>query len=173
MQNDEEEPDPVKYHIRQLKRLSKQYPASRVLWKELFGVLFQQGSGYSVTDIRACSVDAVRAPSKHAERMRLTAPSMRSNVSDPGAACMELWLAECAAVEALARHVEFELCCGHICKSMTLLRCICEWFSCPRDSCVSPHASLLLPLPSVSWLATRSVAHDAVVYECDGLDRHH
>lgn len=137
VQNEEEEPDPVKYHIRQLKRLTKQYPASRILWKELFGVLFQQGSGYSVSDVRACCVDAVRALSKHAERIRITAPNVSSAERDQGAACSEQWLAECAAAEAVARLVEFELCSGHISEAVMLIRCVCEWFSCPRESCVS------------------------------------
>ena len=135
MQNEEEESDPVKYHIRQLRQLLKQYPASRILWKELFGVLFQQGSGYSVSDTRACTVDAVRALSKHAERIRLKAPGTNSIAGDQRAACLEQWLAECAAAEALARHVELELCSGHIAEAVMLLRCLCEWCSCPRESC--------------------------------------
>jgi hypothetical protein len=137
VQNEEEEPDPVKYHISQLKQLAKQYPASRILWKELFGVLFQQGSGYSVSDVRTSCVDAVRALSKHAERIRITAPSINISESDQGAACSELWEAECYAVEALSRQIEFELCSGHISAALMLLRCVCEWFSCPRESCVS------------------------------------
>lgn len=141
-QNEEEEPDPVKYHIGQLKRLTKQFPASRVLWKELFGVLCQQGSGYSVSNVRTCCVEAVRALSKHAERVRITAPGTSGAASDPGAACSEQWLAESAAVEALTRQVEFELCSDHTPEALMLLRCACEWFSCPRETCVSLTSAL-------------------------------
>jgi hypothetical protein len=136
MQNEEQEPDPVKYHISQLKQLTKQYPASRILWQELFRVLFQQGSGYTASHVRTCCVDAVRALSKHAERTRVAASSTSIAASDRGGACSELWQSECAALEALSRHMEFEFCSGHISAAVKLLRCACEWFSCPRESCV-------------------------------------
>jgi hypothetical protein len=147
VQDEEEEPDPVKYHIFQLKRLSKQYPASRVLWKALFGVLCQQGSGYTVSDVRACCVDAVRALSKHAERIRITAPTMHNAVHDLGAAHTEQWMAECAAVEAVSRHVDLEMSSGHISEALVLLQCVCEFFSCPRESCVLP----LSPFITLPW----------------------
>lgn len=156
VQDEEEEPDQVKYHMSQLRKLTRQYPASRLVWKELCGLICQQGSGYTVTDARTCCVDAVRALSKHAERLRITTASNGAAAgSEPAAASGEVWQAECAAVEALVRQIELELCSGHISEALMLLRCACEWSSCPRESCTSllsrlasivyPHTALNIP----------------------------
>jgi hypothetical protein len=101
-----------------------------VLWSELFELLCQQGSAVSISDLRECAVDSTRALARSAEKARQSSTGVSTQAPAPA------WHAECAAAEAAARCVELELCTGHVEHAMTQLRALCEWHSCPRESCV-------------------------------------
>lgn len=127
-----------------LQNLAQDFHSSRSVWNELLSTIAQslnpaqesldptEQAGATMGQLQALCVESVVCLASHAQRMLHT---QQQGVQQRGDTHM-LWRAECAAVEAIARYVQLEMTRGDTVHAVQLIQAACEWFSCPRVSCV-------------------------------------